>query len=332
MTREDFWQERKVFITGANGFLGSWLTKALVDKGAEVVALVRDRVTRGGLHLQNLEGQVTMVSGDLTNYALLERTLNEYWIDTCFHVAAQSIVAVANRSPLSTFESNIRGTWHLLEACRNSQTVTRIVVASSDKAYGGHDQLPYEESFNLNGIYPYDASKACADILARCYARTYNLPLAVTRCANLYGGGDLNFSRLIPDTIRAVLTHRDPIIRSDGTLVRDYMYIQDAVDAYLLLAENMEKDGIKGEAFNFGTERPASVIEVVTKIIKLSGQYDLKPNILGKGKPHAEIDRQYLSSHKVAERLGWRVKWTFEEGLRETIEWYRHYLAQGLRQ
>lgn len=324
--RRDFWQDRKVLITGANGFLGSWLTRGLVDNGAEVVALLRDRVAPGGLHLQNLEGQVTMVSGDLTDYSLLKRLLNEYWIDTCFHLAAQSIVAVANRSPLSTFESNIRGTWYLLEACRNSKTVTRIVVASSDKVYGDLDQLPYEEDFNLEGIYPYDASKACADILSRCYAHTYDLALGVTRCANLYGGGDLNFSRLIPDTIRAVLVNRNPVIRSDGTPVRDYMYVEDAVNAYLLLAENMEREGIMGEAFNFGTERPVSVLELVTTIIGLSGRQNLKPEILIQSKPHAEIKRQYLSSRKAAERLGWEAKWSLEAGLKETLKWYHNYL------
>lgn len=327
MGRQDFWRGRKVFITGANGFLGSWLTKALVDHGAEVVALVRDRVAHGGLRLQGVEDSITWVNGDLTDYALLERTLNEYWIDSCFHVAAQAIVSVANRSPLSTFESNIRGTWHLLEACRNSQGVSRIVVASSDKAYGDHAQLPYEESLSLNGSYPYDASKACADILANCYARTFDLPLAITRCANLYGGGDLNFSRLIPDTIRAVLANQDPVIRSDGTLVRDYMYVQDGVEGYLLLAENIEQDRIRGEAFNFSAEQPAGVLELVTKIIELSGRQSLKPNILGKGKPHAEIDRQYLSSRKAAELLGWKAQRDLDSGLAETLKWYQDYFA-----
>ena len=325
---QEFWRGRNVFVTGANGFLGSWLASALVDLGAEVIVLVRDRVLRGGLQLQGLEDKVTLVGGDLTDYALLERTLNEYWIDTCFHVAAQAIVKVANRSPLSTFESNIRGTWHLLEACRNSREVSRIVVASSDKAYGDHDQLPYEEILSLRGSYPYDVSKVCADILARCYANTYGLPLAVTRCANLYGGGDLNFSRLIPETMRAVLTDLDPIIRSDGTLIRDYMHVQDGVEGYLLLAENIGRDCINGEAFNFGTERPISVLELVTKIIELSGRANLKPNVRGQGKPHAEIDRQYLSSRKAAEHLGWEVQTDLETGLMETLEWYQGYLAQ----
>lgn len=328
LSRREFWRGRHVFITGANGFLGSWLARALVELGAEVVVLVRDQVARGGLRLQGVEDRVTLVNGDLTDYALLERTLNEYWIDSCFHVAAQAIVSVANRSPLSTFESNIRGTWHLLEACRNSPEVTRMVVASSDKAYGPHTQLPYEEGLSLNGSYPYDASKACADILANCYARTFDLPLAITRCANLYGGGDLNFSRLIPDTMRAVLCDQDPIIRSDGTLVRDYMYVQDGVEGYLRLAENMDRECISGEAFNFGTERPVSVLDLVTRIIELSGRDNLKPKIQGRGKPHAEIDRQFLSSRKAADLLGWEAQIDFDTGLRETLKWYQAYLAQ----
>ncbi|MFQ5923632.1 MAG: GDP-mannose 4,6-dehydratase [Anaerolineales bacterium] len=329
MSRQEFWRGRKVFITGANGFLGSWLARALVSHGAEVVALVRDRVAQGGLRLQGVEDSVTLVNGDLTDYALLERTLNEYWIDSCFHVAAQAIVSVANRSPLSTFESNIRGTWHLLEACRSRPEVTCIVIASSDKAYGDHAQLPYEETLSLNGAYPYDASKACAVILASCYARTFELPLAITRCANLYGGGDLNFSRLIPDTMRAVLEDQDPIIRSDGTLVRDYMYVQDGVEGYLLLAEKIEQDHIKGEAFNFGAERPISVLDLVAKIIELSGRQNLKPSIRGKGKPHAEIDRQYLSSHKAAKFLGWKAQRDLDSGLIETLKWYEAFFAQN---
>lgn len=320
-----YWHDRSVFITGANGFAGSWLAGALVERGARVVALIRDVVPQGGLRLMGIQDTVTQIHGDLGDLPLLERLLNEYQVHTCFHLAAQAIVGAANRSPLSTFESNIRGTWHLLEACRRTPTVRCVVVASSDKAYGRHDRLPYREDFPLLGIYPYDASKACADILARSYFQTYGLPVSVTRFANLYGGGDFNFSRLVPDTIQAILHNRNPVIRSDGTPVRDYLYVEDAVRGYLALAEQQESANVAGEAFNFGTGQPVSVLELVSKLIALSGRTHLAPDI--QGQPTCgEIDRQYLASDKAQQLLGWQPRYSLEEGLTQTLRWYEHYL------
>jgi CDP-glucose 4,6-dehydratase len=321
-----FWTNRPVFITGANGFIGSWVARELVAVGAQVVALVRDQTAQGGLALQGIRDKVTLVAGDLADAALLQRVANEYAIDTCFHLAAQAIVGVSNRSPLSTFETNVRGTWNLLEACRTVSTVTRVVVASSDKAYGRQERLPYRETDPLNGIFPYDASKACCDILARSYWVSFELPIAVTRCANVYGGGDLNFSRLIPDVMRAVLAGREPVLRSDGSPTRDYMYAADAANAYLVLAQELDRDGVCGEAFNFGTGRPVSVTDLVKKIVALSGHENLKPQILGQGTPSGEIDAQYLASDKAAQRLNWRPRYTLEQGLGETLDWYSRYL------
>src|SRR5262249_34165227 len=236
-----FWTRRPVFITGANGFVASWVARALVDAGAQVIALVRDQTAQGGRAMQGIADKVTQVAGDLGDPALLPRVINEYGVDACFPLAAQAIVGVSNRSPVSTFETNIRGTWNLLEACRNVSTVTRCVVASSDKAYGRQEHLPYRETDTLNGIYPYDASKVCTDILARSYYVSFGLPVAVTRCANVYGGGDLNFSRVVPDSVRSVLQDQQPVLRSDGTPTRDYIYAADAAYAYLTVAEQLQR-------------------------------------------------------------------------------------------
>lgn len=326
-----FWSGRPVFITGANGFIGSWLARGLVDAGAQVVALVRDQTAQGGLTLQGIRDGVTLVAGDLGDAALMQRVVNEYAIDTCFHLAAQAIVGVSNRSPLSTFETNIRGTWNLLEACRTVSTVTRVVVASSDKAYGHQEHLPYHESDSLNGIFPYDASKACCDILARSYGVTYGLPIAVTRCANVYGGGDMNFSRLVPDTMRAVLSGREPILRSDGSPTRDYIYAADAASAYMTLAAQLDRDEVRGRAFNFGAGQPVSVKELVERIIAISGRSDLRPRILGKSVPAGEIDAQYLASDQAAGILGWRPRYSLDDGLRETLAWYARFLETQSR-
>jgi CDP-glucose 4,6-dehydratase len=323
------WKNRNVFVTGANGFIGSWITKALVEKGANVVILIRDEIPASPLSYMgdicNKLGGI--VRGSITDYATVERIFNEYEVNTCFHLAAQAIVGVANRSPLSTFESNIKGTWNVLEAARNAKTLEKVIVASSDKAYGEHEKLPYSEEFCLSASHPYDASKACADILAKTYFNTYGLPVAVTRCANIYGGGDLSFSRIIPDTIRSVLFDRNPIIRSDGTPVRDYLYIADAVDAYLTLAEKLEK--VKGEAFNFGTNSPIGVLELVNKIIKISGKTHLKPII--KREAEGEINRQYLSGEKARRMLGWKPRYNLDKGLKETIAWYNKYFKVHCR-
>ena len=322
-----FWKNKRVFVTGANGFLGSWLTKALVTSGARVVVLIRDWIPGSVLtNMKNVYNSLeAVVKGDLIDYQLIARILNEHNIDSCFHIGAQTIVGIANRSPISTFESNIRGTWNILEAARNIG-LQRIVVASSDKAYGEQQDLPYKESYSLNALHPYDASKACTDILARTYACTYDMPIVVTRCANIYGGGDLNFSRIIPDTIRSILQNKNPIIRSDGTPLRDYIYIDDAVNAYLIAAEKADKKGTKGEAFNFGSNSPVKVLDLVKKIIAVSGSKSLKPVIEGKGggRGKGEINKQYLSSTKAERLLGWKPVYSLEKGLRETIKWYKN--------
>ena len=327
--KPDFWKGKNVFITGATGFIGSWLTQALVERDARVVILVRDEHPKDKLpHLEeSYSGLSGIVWGDITNYGVIERIFNEYEIDTCFHLAAQAIVSVANRAPLSTFESNIKGVWNILEAARNAPTLKRLIMASSDKAYGDHERLPYTEEYPLNAVHPYDTSKACADMLAHTYFHTYALPVVVTRCANIYGGGDLNFSRIIPDTIRSVLQGKNPVIRSDGTPVRDYLYVLDAVNAYLTLTEKMDSEEVRGQAFNFGTETPVTVLDLVNTIIRISGRTSLKAIIAGKGKTRGEIQKQYLSIEKAKRMLGWKPEYSLEKGLEETIKWYEDFLS-----
>jgi CDP-glucose 4,6-dehydratase len=320
-----FWRERPTFVTGATGLLGSNLTAALADAGADVVVLIRDEVPRSRFHELGLERRVTTVRGDVADQALIERALNEYEIETVFHLAAQTIVGTANRSPVSTFESNVRGTWSLLEAVRRLPRVRRVVMASSDKAYGAHDVLPYSEDAPLRGEHPYDASKAAADLIARSFAVTYDVPVAITRCGNLFGEGDLNFNRIVPGTIRSALRGERPVIRSDGTPVRDYFYVQDAVVAYAMLAQAMDGGRYAGEAFNFSNESQVTVLELVNKILALTGQTALEP-IVQSAAPH-EIHRQYLSAAKARERLGWRARFTLDAALTRTIAWYRTHLA-----
>ncbi len=321
---DSFWLDRPVFVTGCAGLLGSWLTIALVECGASVTGLIRDEVPFSHLRRSGYQDRIAVVRGDVTDYELIERALNEYEIDTVFHLAAQTIVPIANRAPLSTFETNVKGTWVVLEATRRSPKVTRVAVASTDKAYGVHEKLPYTEDAPLLGCYPYDVSKACADLIARAYTATYDLPVAVTRCANLYGGGDLNWSRIVPGTIRSVIRGERPIIRSDGTPLHDYLYIQDAVHAYLTLAEYLDEPGVKGEAFNFGMDDPKSVLEMVQAIIAVSNYPELEPVVLADA-PH-EIQAQYLDSSKARRVLGWSPRYLLEEGLRETLEWYQKFL------
>ncbi len=323
--RVDFsWLDRPVFVTGCTGVLGSWLTMALVDRGAAVTGLVRDEVPFSLLVGSGYRDRIRVVHGSVTEYELLERALNEYEIDTVFHLAAQTVVPIANRAPLSTFQTNIGGTWSLLEAARRSPKTKRIVVASSDKAYGSHAELPYTEDAPLRGCHPYDVSKACADRIALSYAATYDLPVAVTRCANLYGAGDLNWSRLIPGTMRSVIRGERPVIRSDGTMVRDYLYIEDGVDAYLRLAECLEPQDLGGQAFNVGMDDPQTVMEVVQAIIEVSDQPALKPRVLAEARN--EIPAQYLRSEKAKRELGWAPQYSLREGLRETVAWYREFL------
>jgi len=321
-----FWKGKKVLVTGADGFIGSWVAKTLVEKGANVVTIVRDIKKENCLDIWNMRQKITVVHGDLVDIAVVQRTLNEFEIDTVFHLAAQALVGSANKSPLSTFESNIKGTWNILEACRLLGSVKRIVMASSDKAYGQQKKLPYTEDSPLLGYYPYDASKACADILSTSYFKTYGLPIAITRNANTYGPGDLNYSRIVPDVVSSVLRGDVPVIRSDGTLQRDYMYIKDAVNAYLALAENMDRKEIVGQAFNFGAETPISVLELFRKIIRMMGK-KIEPKVLGQARH--EIDRQYLACDKARKLLKWKPEHTLDEGLKETIEWYTSYLGKS---
>jgi CDP-glucose 4,6-dehydratase len=307
------------FVTGAYGVLGSWLVKALLARGEQVVVLQRDDVRRSALVLEGTEPRCAVVHGDLTDPGVVDRAIGEYEVDSVFHLAAQTIVGTASRSPVSTFESNIRGTWMLLEACR-TQDVARVVVAASDKAYGPSDRLPYTEDHPLGARYPYDVSKACTDLIARSYFHSFGLPTAVTRFANIYGGGDLNPSRLIPEAVAAALAGRAPVIRSDGSPERDFLYVEDAAAAYLAIADALPEAG--GEAFNAGGDAPHSVGEVVALLCKVAGT-DVQPDIRGQGTPAGEIDRQWVDSTKLRERTGWRPEVSLEEGLRRTVEWYR---------
>jgi CDP-glucose 4,6-dehydratase len=311
---------RTTLVTGAHGFAGAWLTRTLLETGATVVGFDRGEPPLSGLALHGIESQVADVEGDLRDGELVSRTLNEHAVDTVFHLAAQTIVGEANASPIPTFETNIDGTWTLLEACRGAG-VERVVVASSDKAYGPHEDLPYREDAALQPIFPYDVSKAAADMIARSYWHTYELPVAVTRFANLYGGGDLNFSRLIPEAVSAVIDGRPPVLRSDGSPERDFLYIEDAASAYLAVAAALDAGPARGEAFNAGAGRPHSVREVLELICEVSGQ-EVEPDIRGKGNPAGEIDRQYLDSTKIRELCGWEPRIDLREGLRRTLEWY----------
>ena len=313
-----------MLVTGGSGLVGVWVVERLVAAGADVVCLVRDWVPQSELIRSKLIDRVRTVRGDVADQALLERLLGEYEIDTVLHLAAQAIVGVANANPVSTFESNIAGTWALLEACRRSPRVKQIVVASSDKAYGDQEDLPYRETAPLDPRHPYDVSKACADLIARSYALTYDLPVAITRCGNFYGGGDLNWNRIVPGTIRSVLRGQRPVIRSDGQFVRDYFYVEDGAAAYMHLAERMAADeALRGEAFNFSNELQLSVLELVQKILDAL-EADFEPLVLGTASH--EIRHQYLSAEKAHSVLAWQPLFSLDEGLRRTIEWYKNYL------
>lgn len=321
-----FWRGRRVLVTGATGIIGSWLTKSLLQKKAIIVALLQDYNPQSEFIRSKTIAKVAVVSGSLEDFKILERLLHEYEIDTVFHLGAQSLVGVAHRSPLPTFETNIRGTYNLLEACRIHQGfVKRVIIASSDKAYGQQQTLPYTEDMALLGRYPYEVSKSCADLLAQAYAHTYHLPLAIARCANVYGGGDLNWSRVVPGTIRSLIFGERPVIRSNGTYVRDYLYVDDVVLAYQQLAERLEDRAINGEAFNFGPETPYTVESIVETIQRLMGAEHLVPQILATAE--GEIHSQYLSSTKAQTLLKWSPQYTLEKGLQETIPWYQEFFA-----
>ena len=321
------WSECRVYVTGASGIVGSWLVKNLLQEGAYVVALIHDSDPQTELFRTGTVNQIAVVNGCLENYAVQERVINEHEIDTVFHLGAQPIVSTALRNPLPTFETNIRGTWNLLEACRvHKELVRRIIVASSDKAYGESDQLPYTEEMPVNGKHPYDVSKSCTDILAMSYAHTYGLPVSIARCGNIYGGGDLNWSRIVPGTILSLIKNQRPIIRSDGKFIRDYIYVEDVVSAYMSMAVAVQSSDLHGQAFNFSPETKVTVIEIVKTIQKLMGRMDLDPEILDKVK--FEIRDQYLDSGKARRLLNWTPQHSLEQGLTKTITWYRSYFSR----
>lgn len=318
---------RVAFVTGATGLLGGWLVRRLVDEGTTVVCLVRDWVPDSILLSGDLLARVRLVRGDVEDQSCVERALNEYGVETVFHLAAQTIVGTANRNPVSTFEANVAGTWRVLEACRRSPWVRAIVVASSDKAYGEQAVLPYTEETPLQGRHPYDVSKSCADLIAQSYAHTYGLPVCVTRCGNLFGGGDLNSNRLVPGTVASLLRGEPPVIRSNGRFVRDYFYVEDAADAYLRLADRLREDrSTVGHAFNFGSYRPMSALAMVEAILRAMGS-SLRPLILDEA-TH-EIPDQHLDCTKAHARLGWSGGVPLEEALARTIRWYEAHERQA---
>lgn len=323
--KTSLWRDRPVLVTGATGLVGSWLTKRLLETGANVTCLIRDWVPQSELVRSGQLSQVHVVRGDICNRDLVERTLGEYEINTVFHLAAQTIVGIANRNPVSTFESNIAGTWNVMESCRRSPAVKAVVVASSDKAYGDQLRLPYSENTPLEGRHPYDVSKSCADLISQAYGHTYSSPVAVTRCGNFYGGGDLNWNRIVPGTIRSILRGERPVIRSDGQFVRDYFYVEDGAAAYILLAERLLEQGdIRGQAFNFSNEIQVTVVDLVKTILgKMNSS--LEPDI--RNEASNEIRHQYLSAELARTQLNWKPLFTLEEGLTKTIEWYRNFLG-----
>jgi CDP-glucose 4,6-dehydratase len=322
-----FWNDRPTLVTGGTGLLGGWLVKQLLSLGADVVCVIRDAVPQSELIRSGSIDRVKVVRGDVSDRVFLERVLGEYEIDTVMHLAAQTIVGIANRNPISTFETNIAGTWQMLEACRHSPTVKQIVMASSDKAYGDCDTLPYLETTPLQGLHPYDVSKSCADLISQAYGHTYKLPVAITRCGNFYGGGDLNWNRIIPGTIRSIMSDKSPIIRSDGSFIRDYIYCEDGAAAYILLAEQLAGNpSLCGQAFNFSNETQVTVVDLVEKIIELMGS-DLSPIV--QNQASNEIKHQFLDATKARELLGWTPEFTLDRGLEKTIAWYRNFLNKS---
>ena len=327
LVNRDFWRDRPVLVTGATGLLGGWIVKALVELDADVVCLVRDWVPQSEVVRAGVLERVKVARGDVRDQAVLERVLNEFEIQTVLHLAAQTIVGTANRNPVSTFETNVAGTWAMLEATRRCPTVKQVVLASSDKAYGDQPNLPYTEDMPLQGRHPYDASKSCADLVGQSFAHVYGVPVAITRCGNFYGGGDLNWNRIVPGTIRSILRGTPPVIRSDGMFVRDYIYAEDAVQAYLFLAEKLAAmPELRGEAFNFSNESQVTVVDLVQRISSMMGS-KLAPDI--RNEASNEIRHQYLSAEKARRVLGWTPQFTLDSGLERTIAWYREFLAEG---
>lgn len=327
MVHNDHWKGRKVLVTGANGFLGSYICSLMNETPATVVGMVRDHLPSSNFNHLGLDKVVDVVHGSLEDFDAVKRIINEHEIDTIFHVGAQAIVTSALADPLQTFKSNVMGTVNVLEACRClGRQVQAIVIASSDKAYGSNDMLPYREDFPLKGEFPYEVSKSCADLIARAYYKTYDLPVVITRCGNIYGGGDLNYNRLVPSTIIAAMANKNPVLRSNGKYIRDFIYVEDIADAYVMLAEKAGKKGITGEAFNFSYELKKEVIDVVTDILRLMNKKHLKPEI--KGAAEKEILNQYLSCEKAKRLLGWVPRHDYEGGLVKTIEWYEKHATR----
>ena len=322
-----FWQDRRVLVTGATGLVGGWLVKRLLSAEADIVCLVRDWTPQAEVVRSKDIDRCTVVRGDICDQECLERVLGEYEIETVIHLAAQTIVSIANRNPTSTFESNVEGTWKLLEACRRSPTIQQIIMASSDKAYGDAEILPYTEQTPLQGMHPYDVSKSCGDLISQTYANTYGLPVCITRCGNFYGGGDLNWNRILPGTIRSVLRGQPPVIRSDGSFIRDYFYVEDGAAAYMHLAEQMAiKPELAGEAFNLSTEIQVSVLELVERVLGVMGS-SLKPIV--RGETSNEIKHQYLDAAKARKLLDWQPVFTLNQGLTTTVEWYKNYILSN---
>ncbi|MFI5398672.1 MAG: GDP-mannose 4,6-dehydratase [Candidatus Binatia bacterium] len=329
VVNQSFWRDRPTFVTGGTGLVGGWLVKRLVDAGADVVCLMRDWVPQAEFGATGLAERVRVVRGDVRDQPLMERVLGEYEIDTVIHLAAQTIVTIANRNPVGTFGSNIQGTWSLLEACRRSPIVRQIVTASSDKAYGDQPKLPYDEDTPLQGRNPYDVSKSCADLIAQTYAKVYSLPVGITRCGNFYGGGDLNWNRIVPGTIRAALRGQRPVIRSDGASIRDYFYVEDGAAAYMLLAEQLaERPDLRGQAFNFSNEMQVTALDLVRKVLALM-QSRVEPDVRNEARD--EIQHQYLDATRARERLSWRPMFDLDGGLRRTIAWYREFFDHADR-
>ncbi|MEI7998471.1 MAG: NAD-dependent epimerase/dehydratase family protein [Candidatus Omnitrophota bacterium] len=323
-----FWNKRPVLVTGGDGIVGSWLIKALLQRQAKVIAFIRDHNKNSELFLSGDVKRIKVFDGKLEDFEALKKVIRLHKPDTVIHLGAQAIVGTAQLYPLETFESNIRGTYNLLEACRlNSKIVRRVVVASSDKAYGHHKSLPYTEDMSLQGHFPYEASKTCTDLLAQTYFHSYALPVAVLRCGNIFGGGDLNYSRIVPDTIKSLLMKKSPIIRSDGKFIRDYIYVKDVCIAYLLVAEHLQEKKLAGQAFNCSNEKPLTVLEIVKAITKIMKCEDIKPKILNQA--FGEIRSQYLSAKKIRKVLKWQSQYDLTQGLSETIEWYREFLKKS---
>ena len=327
---DSFWLSRSVLVTGATGLVGGWLVKELLKRGARVSGLIVDADTSSELYRSGDVQKINVISGDLAFYEHVSRAVSQSEAQTIIHLGAQTIVGTAIRDPLTTFKANIEGTWNILEAARRMpEKVTSIVVASSDKAYGTSDSLPYIEDQPLRGEGPYDVSKSCTDLIAQTYGLTYNLPVTIARCGNIYGGGDLNWSRIVPGTLRDIYENKVTTIRSDGTFTRDYVNVLDIVDAYLHLAESTESNQFNGEAFNFSRDEPMSVLDIHMKIYEASGIEYRRPVISNAAK--SEIKNQHLNSRKARELLGWKSKVTLQEGLKLTAEWYKNYLSTDLK-